>query len=366
VADGGRLHGVAGRLAMIVVGGLGAVVMAELALRTVFTIPEVANPLYSFHESDPVLGWRGKRDWTARFRRQDFDALIAHGPDGWRRPDPPQPPNPTWRVLFLGDSFTWGWGVSQGELFSDELQRRLPATAAVFNRGINGFGTSQEYLLMQRELAERKYDAVALMFFHNDVGDNVNPKRGRRPLYELDGERLVPRNQPPRRLIHPLQRFLKDHSRAFQTLDVEISMLLRSLNLDDPDPEPTIDPTDVDYRDLPGAAVTMRLLAEMKRLAAAHGAQFFLVYLPHISEITERTSIFPYIRAVHAMIRDVAAREGIPLIDLSESFYARAGQGQVLVFPHDEHWTAAGHRVAAEALLESEIFQPQMNTAEHR
>jgi lysophospholipase L1-like esterase len=354
VADRGPRHPVFARLALILVGAIIAAVLTELALRTVFTIPEVANPLYSFHESDPVLGWRGKRDWTARFRRPEFDALIAHGPDGWRSPDPPPAANPTRRVLFLGDSFTWGWGVSQGELFSDDVQRRLPVDVAVYNRGINGFGTSQEYLLMQRELAERHYDAVALMFFHNDVGDNVNPKRGRRPLFALDGDRLVPRNQPPRALMNPVARFFKDHSRAYQTLDVEISMLVRSI--DDDDETPTIDPTDVDYQHLPGAAVTMRLLAEMNTLAAAHGAKFFLIYLPHVSEIRARQSIYPYIRAVHAMIRDVAAREKIPLIDLSEPFYTHMQQGEALVFAHDEHWTRAGHAVAADVLLQSPLF----------
>jgi len=39
--------------------------------------------------------------------------------DGARRPDA------TEHVLFLGDSFTWGWGVSQGEVFTDLLQRRF-------------------------------------------------------------------------------------------------------------------------------------------------------------------------------------------------------------------------------------------------
>ena len=342
------------RLALILGGILFAALLVELLLRTVYTIPEVANPLYSFHQSDPALGWSCKPNVRMRFRRPDFDAEIAQGPDGWRRPEPAPPSNPSRRVLFLGDSFTWGWGVSQGELFTDRLQQRLPDTA-VYNRGVNGFGTSQEYLLLQQELARHKYDAVALMFFQNDVGDNVNPKRGRRPLFALEGDRLVPRNQPPKRLMNPVVRFFKDHSRLYQLLDFRISLVVRSLD-DDREVTPHPEKTQVDYHDLPGATVTMRLLREMRRLARDHGSEFVIVYLPHHGEIAGLTSSYPYIEAVHAMIRDVAATDGIPLVDLTEPFRQQAQRGRVVVYPHDEHWTPEGHRLAADVLLRSPLF----------
>jgi hypothetical protein len=223
VGDAGVLR----RLALVLAGVLVAALLSEIILRTVYTVPEVANPLYSFHESDPVLGWRCKDDVRMRFRRPDFDALIAQGPDGWRQPDPPPPADPTRRVLVLGDSFTWGWGVDQGEVFTDRIQRRLD-DVGIYNRGVNGFSTGQEYLLLQQELEKHDYDAVALMFFQNDVGDNVNPKRGRRPLFTLADGTLVPPSEPPVPLMNPVQRLFKDHSRLFQLLDFQISLVVRS------------------------------------------------------------------------------------------------------------------------------------------
>ena len=342
------------RLLLILAGVLVATLVAEFALRWVVTVPEVSNPLYSFHDSDPVLGWRGKADVRMRFRRPDFDALIEHGPDGWRVPDPPPSPDATWRVLFLGDSYTWGWGVSQGEVFTDRLQRRLAPSIAIYNRGVNAFGTGQEYLLMQRELVAQKYDAVAVMFFQNDVLDNVGGRDGRRPLFVLEGDTLVARNQPALPLTNPVHRFLKDHSQAFLLVDFELSQLKPS---DDDAREKAFEtsPTDVDYHELPGAAVTMRLLTEMNKLAAAHGARFVLVYLPQSSEADHPASPFPYIRAVHAMIRDVAAADGIPLVDLSGPFREQTQRGRTLFFPHDAHWTPDGHEMAAEVLSTSPI-----------
>lgn len=339
------------RLALIVGGVLFAALLSEFLLRTVYTVPEVANPLYSFHESDPVLGWRGKRDVRMRFRRPDFDAMIAQGADGWRLPQPAPPEQPARRILVLGDSFTWGWGVSQGEVFTDRLQSLLP-DAAVYNRGVNGFGTGQQLLLLQQELAEQHYDAVVLMFFQNDVGDNINPKRGRRPLFALQGDRLVPPHDPPVPLMNPVQRFFKDHSRLFQLLDFRISLIVRGLD-DDAPPQRHHDPVDVHHGQLPGAEITQRLLEEMQRVIAAHGARFILVYLPHHTEIVADQSGMPYVRAVHDLIREVAQHDAIELVDLTEPFRTQAQSGAVLTFPSDEHWTPAGHQLVATVLADS-------------
>ena len=58
------------------------------------------------------------------------------------------------------------------------------------------------------------------------------------------------------------------------------------------------------------------------------------------------------------MVDDIARRENIPLIDLSPPFHQHTKAGEQLIYPIDAHWTPAGHRVAAAALLESPIFQP--------
>jgi len=351
-----RTQAILFRVTLILAGTLVAALAAEVALRMTHSLPEIDNPLHSFQDSDPVLGWRGKADVRMYFRRTDFNVLVENGPDGWRLPDPPPPPNPTHRVLFLGDSFTWGWGVGQGEVFTDHLQRRLPPSVAVYNRGITAFGTGQEYLLLQRELAARHYDTVAVMFFENDLDDDVTPKSGRRPLFELAGTELVPPKQPAQALMSPVRRLFKDHSRAFQLVDFQLNRLTVSLYGEWQRPPFEAGADDLDYRTLPGAAVTMRLLAEMQRFASDHGARFILVYLPHLSEIEGAVSPYPYIRAVHAMVRDVAAEQGIPLVDLAGPFHEKAQSGLALTFPIDDHWSPAGHELAAEVLLTSPLF----------
>ena len=345
------------RAGLILMGALLACGGLEIVLRVSDAVPEVGSPQFSFHESDPYLGWIGKPNVRLRYRRPEFDTLVQHDADGWRLPEPPRPAAPVRRVLVLGDSFTWGWGVSQGEVFTDRLQAALPPAVAVVNRGVIGFGTAQEYLLLERELAAHSYDTVVLMFFINDLSDNTDGKDGHRPYFELSDGRLLPRNQPA--LLHssPVEEFLKTHSRAYLFIELELGLLKRRLAGEANDERAYREAAAVDVRNLPGAAVTARLLGEMHRLARDHGAQFFLVYIPQRSEF-EGDAPYPYVRAVHALIETIARDEGFPVLDLSAPFHARAKSGQSLVYAVDAHWTPAGHRLAAEVLLASPIFQP--------
>ena len=147
-----------------------------------------------------------------------------------------------------------------------------------------------------------------------------------------------------------------DHSRAYGFIDFEIGMLKRRFRGEADDERSYRDAAAVDFHDIPGYAVTARLLHEMQAVAREHGARFFLVYIPQRSEV-DLDSPFPYVRSVHAMVDDITRREGIPVVDLAAPFREQAKAGRTLVFPVDAHWTSAGHRLAADVLLSSPIFQ---------
>ncbi|MFN8644965.1 MAG: SGNH/GDSL hydrolase family protein [Candidatus Binatia bacterium] len=331
------------------VGGVLALGLVEAALRLVDAVPEVANPLYSFHDSDPVLGWRGRPDARLRFRRPQFDVEIAHDGRGFRLPDPLPPSAPARRVLALGDSFTWGWGVPQGAVYTDRLQRAL-ADVAVDNRGVNGFGTGQEYLLLQQELTGHRYDVVLVQFFFNDVAENLDRKSGRRPLFRLDGDRLLPPSGALRPLSGPLLQGLKDHSRAFLLLDFTTRRLGGGN-----DAAPTLPPaaavTALDWRAMPGGALTERLLEAIVATASAHGARVVIAYAPHRLELEAPDAVPPAVRAARALAEHAAASRGARGVDLTPAL--AAVRGEAVLFPGDEHWTAAGHAAVAGALLDA-------------
>jgi lysophospholipase L1-like esterase len=348
---------IAAYLSLALFGLLVGFACVEVFLRVTDPQIEIFNPLHGFHEGDTQLGWRGKPNIRRRFHRQDFDVLVEHGPDGFRRPQPPPPEHADARVLFLGDSFTWGWGVAQGHVFTDWLQRAVGPRLAIDNRGVNAFGTAQEYLLLQQTLRERRYAKVAVMFYNNDVEDNVTRKE-HRPLLELVDGRLVARNLPlPAHLESPVETFLDDHSRAVIFFSYQFTVLQQRIKgLGGAIPAP---PTqgNIDYRTLPGYGVTARLLAEMRTLCQQHGAQFYVVDVPSRGDVRAQPADDAYVRAVHEMVTEVCGREGIPLIDLAPGFYSETQRGAQLFFSSDPHWNADAHRLAARLLLESPLFE---------
>jgi|SRR5579862_2264634 len=80
-------------------------------------------------------------------------------------------------VLFIGDSFTEGVGVADGETFARATERALRRDgipARSLNAGQRGFGAAQELKVLRRVLAREPVDAVVVQSFPmNDLSDNI-------------------------------------------------------------------------------------------------------------------------------------------------------------------------------------------------
>ena len=87
----------------------------------------------SFFESDNEVGCHGKANFVGRFRRADFDALVEHDENGFRRSELPRQ-SAQHDVYVLGDSFVWGYGIGQHDLLTNQMARRLDG------RGVHNLG----------------------------------------------------------------------------------------------------------------------------------------------------------------------------------------------------------------------------------
>lgn len=82
------------------------------------------------------------------------------------------------RVLAVGDSFTWGAGVSYDEVFVTLLERRLQSStpdAEVINVGVPAWGPHEELHLLKAYGVRFQPDLVLLNFF---IGNDIQNKRG--------------------------------------------------------------------------------------------------------------------------------------------------------------------------------------------
>jgi hypothetical protein len=102
------------------------------------------------------------------------------------RPIAPKSPHQV-RVLVLGDSVAFGWGVQVEDVSSRQLERELRSRSGVevetINSGVPGYNTLQEALFLQTYGDMVQPDLVLLLYVDNDTDylDTTHPYLGRMP-----------------------------------------------------------------------------------------------------------------------------------------------------------------------------------------
>lgn len=81
-----------------------------------------------------------------------------------------------YRILFLGDSITLGWGVQQKNTFKSLIEKWLNKTkpAEIINFGVGNYNTEQELNLFKEKGLKYKPDKVVVFTFINDAEQTPN------------------------------------------------------------------------------------------------------------------------------------------------------------------------------------------------
>jgi lysophospholipase L1-like esterase len=120
-------------------------------------------------EADPDLVYRHRPGWST-----SYQGVPVHFNElGLReRPIPPREAGER-RLLVLGDSVTFGWGVPVEETFprllEQTLARRAPGSVRVVNAGVGSYNTVQELAFLRRHGAAIDPDQVLLLYVNNDI-----------------------------------------------------------------------------------------------------------------------------------------------------------------------------------------------------
>jgi len=157
----------------VVVSLLAALVVAELIVRLTWTPPSTLSTQVTKHH--PVYRWAPRPGITGRQVSMEFDHGFSHTAQGLRGNDlysGARPGSIRHRVLFLGDSFTYGNGNEDHEIFVQRVNTAMPHTE-VINTGANGYGQRQQLAILDTLGAAVAPDLVVVMFFWNDAEDNL-------------------------------------------------------------------------------------------------------------------------------------------------------------------------------------------------
>jgi hypothetical protein len=208
----GRIGGL-GRVGLALAGVVVGLACAELLLRAVgYSVPV-------FHVADTTLGW-SLRPGARGLQTSEGRAWVHINSAGMRdREHSVAKPADTYRIAVIGDSYAAAVEVDRDSTFWARLPGHLARcgfangrSVEMLNFGVPGYGTAQEYLVLQTRALRYRPDLVLLaMTFHNDLENNtrtLEPVTGR-PFYELtrDGRRRLDRSFRETREQTPLGLF---------------------------------------------------------------------------------------------------------------------------------------------------------------
>ena len=340
-----------------------AVGAAEAALRVLWIRPPRVisfsfwNPAY---EIDPELGWRPKRNFTwAHSIYRGHQVVVRTNSRGFRDREHDRDKNPgVRRVVVLGDSFAFGWGVGDGETFSDYLTKLAPELE-IINLGVAGWNLAQQRRLLELEAMDYSPDLVLASFVQNDVTSRGVPR----------GADLVRQEKEV-----TWRTLLDEHSYIYSVVKTwtrshrSVNKYLVQLGLRKPPGgyealDDNLRPALKKYpegmkRDWNAA---MKELLTMQTLCRERGVRFLVASVPARQALSPRAFAATLADMViydpadfdlskpYRMLGEFCREHGIPCVNGYEGL---RGAGEELYMPYDMHFSAKGHEAFARILVE--------------
>jgi hypothetical protein len=314
-------------------------------------------------ERHPNRIWHYKDHFTQSYLSPEFRMELRT--NGWRLRDAEVevPPNAI-RVLVIGDSFTFGWGVSEKEVYASRLRAliadRLPARPIhVLNAG-HWFYTFDQQLLLAKELVDKYRPDIVVQGLY---GPHVSTISSHRWTLQKDGQVAQAFDDgitvlddgtirvASRFVRHPLlgSRFLGLAYRTYSRHRAIYDTIDRDLSLFDLE----------DQRHDDAWKMTATSIQQMGELLSSRSIGYIALGIPRDLQVSDEEWSAEYLAAIGERKIDrelptrrfaAAARNaGATWVDVLPVF--REYYTQDLYYPRDPHWTAKGHDLAARQLL---------------
>ena len=388
------------------------VLIVAVASLAMLAFAEIAGEFILGPRNRPIFQTDGKlifklipnRSSVMTRSQENGGASITHriNSDGFRGAEL-MPPGTAPRVVVYGDSFIHATYMAEKETFSavlgDLLSARIGTAVEVINAGVSSYGPDQISVKMEAELPRLRPElAIIAIYAGNDYGDLMRNK-----MFKIDSNDNLIDNEWR---LDPGIRNQFEFSQRESILVRSLRVAMRSFRLSSDQAASTAAPTetsqysrwshllqqsDREYKDyvvdrnnvvtnthidyysanislLPdseSARYEVRLmqavLGRIRDVAAKNGVPLFFVFIPHPADVATSYDDWSAVdlkrypgylgRNQTAPLENGAKSAGVPFISLYDAY--RAVDANRLYFPHnDDHWNAAGQRMAAELVSE--------------
>ncbi len=328
--------------ALFLISCIFTIASGELIVRVFVPVRNIGP---TFSEYDPYYGKVLKKSFHCVRIAPEFTMSFTTNSYGFRGPEPKQFPKHC--ILFLGDSFTSGYGVNDGEEFPDVVRAHLAQEGEghappVVNAGLGNTGNSY-WLRFLNEEGER-YDPriIVFAFCENDFADNL-----REQFYFLDSTRQLRENPAP--ATQEEARFFQRIIEAVPGLSYSHLLgLAREFFSEGMMTSPPPTPGNPDSLSLPSDEITYRIVGEVFQRCKRHQWPTMLLTIgtkgPRLAHLLQLA------RASETPVIVVPSKEDRP----------------DLYYHIDGHWNAAGHRYVSTMVLDTLArYLPPDNTKVH-
>ena len=296
------------------------------------------------YEKDHDLFWRLRPHLETK--SEQFSLLSYRtNSHGLRGPEIREPKD-GYRIIALGNSCTFGWGVPWGNTWTHNLQQILDSLVPdkkceVINAGIPGYSTHQAKIYLARELVRLQPDMVLVMLGWNDqwpAGQGITDAEQDMPSqFVLDIQNLLSRT----RLYRLMRKVVLTASEEQQEVRLDKVAGKRRVALRE----------------------YLKNLREIVRIARNNGARSALLMPPVASlEIYFDGTLSDFHRrheTYQAQVTRAAEYAGVPLVDLQVAF-----DQYVNLFDDAEddpiHFNNLGHLVVARTV--AKVIIPMFQT----
>ena len=359
--------------------------LLEIVLRVLAPQPLVASDLFLAAEIAPTaeVQKRSARRWLqplvhCRHTTSEFDVDVRVNSKGLRDIERPYAkPRGVTRILLIGDSFVFGYGVEEKQRFANLLEDDLKARGLkceVIAGGVPTWGTEEELLFWREEGRKYQPDFVIECFYDNDVNDNRE-----RALFTLKNgvpvlsPRALASTRPTAQYItgdpinnrlmrvgddqanHIAPRVEAPHA-GFWAQHFHLARLLRvaAYRWRERQVGDTSDVgTALQTRNEQSQRLTARLLETMQRECQSGGAHFALMTIPAKVALqsggaqarSQTLARFPILLAWQKQQRN------LPLCDMLPAL-RQGGTERQLYYVNDIHFTVRGNQIVGRVLAD--------------
>lgn len=298
----------------------------EIGMRLFF--PELqpyVSQTRKFWEYDPMLGWKNIEGASGSQYVNGKEIKININSRGFRDDELSSSDNSeVKKILVLGDSFGWGFGVNAEDSFSEIIESELESVITI-NSSVAGYSTDQQLIYYLNEGYKYKADFVLLLFCENDFLGNTsdNIYWYNKPVYNLQMDSLILSNIPvPESTIYQkFRRFISGKSYFLSYILSRLSIVnVNSWSEDD---------IEISFSE----KITSRLLNKLNEAVLKNNSKLLVVTI----QINEKQRLF---------FEQLSADKGFYYFDLSLLFKYEKNY----LIPDDGHWNEKGHRIAGEAV----------------